>query len=187
MKSVTETLHTLVQLLDQLSIDYAVMGGFAVRAHGVPRPTYDVDLAIALERGRFAELFDRLRDLNFVIPEVYETNWVDRVKELSVLKLRRYVRGESLDVDLFLVECEFLVEVMKRRIQLDAEGKVMWVVSPEDLVLFKLMAGRPRDWGDVADVFFIQGSLDEAYMRRWAHEFGISDELKKAIAGKIEN
>ena len=43
MKNVTETLHTLVELLDQLLIDYAVMGGFAVRAHGVPRPTYDID------------------------------------------------------------------------------------------------------------------------------------------------
>jgi hypothetical protein len=35
MKSVIETLQTLVSLLDQLSIEYAIMGGFAVRAHGV--------------------------------------------------------------------------------------------------------------------------------------------------------
>jgi hypothetical protein len=42
MENVTDTLHTLVQLMDQLSLDYAVMGGFAVRAHGVPRPTYEL-------------------------------------------------------------------------------------------------------------------------------------------------
>jgi hypothetical protein len=187
MKNVTETLHTLVELLDQLSIDYAVMGGFAVRAHGVPRPTYDIDLTIVLERERFTELFDRLRDLDFVIPEVYETDWVDRVKELPLLKLRRYIRDESLDVDLFLVECEFLAEVMKRRSRLDADGQLLWVVSPEDLVLFKLLAGRARDWGDVADVLFIQGSLDEAYMRRWARELEIRTELEKALAERMEN
>jgi len=91
MKNVTETLHTLIDLLDQLSIEYAVMGGFAVRAHGVPRPTYDVDLTIAVERDRLPEFFDHLRELDFVIPEPYETNWVDRVEELPVLKLRRYI------------------------------------------------------------------------------------------------
>ena len=181
MKNVTDTLHTLVRLMDQLSIDYAVMGGFAVRAHGVPRPTYDVDLAIALQRDRFATLFDSLRDLDFVIPEVYESEWVDRVQELPVLKLRRYIRDESLDVDLFLVEGDFLIEVMNRRSKLDAEGKVLWVVSPEDLILFKLMAGRPRDWGDIADVFFIQSSLDTQYMRQWATKLGVGQQLEKAI------
>jgi len=91
MKNVTETLHTLVELLDQLSIEYAVMGGFAVRAHGVPRPTYDIDTAIVVDRARLPELFDRLRDYDFEIPEVYETGWVDRVKELPLLRLKRYI------------------------------------------------------------------------------------------------
>jgi hypothetical protein len=183
MKNVTDSLHTLVELLDQLSIEYAVMGGFAV--HGVPRPTYDIDTAIVVERSRLPELFDRLRDYGFAIPEVYETGWVDRVKDLPLLKLKRYIRNESLDVDLFLVESEFLAEVMKRRSRLDADGRVMWVVSPEDLVLFKLLAGRARDWGDVADVLFIQGSLDEAYMRRWARKLGISEQLEKTLADQI--
>jgi hypothetical protein len=187
MKNVTESLHTLVELLDQLSIEYAVMGGFAVRAHGVPRPTYDIDLTIVVDRARFPELFDRLRDYDFAVPEVYETGWVDRVRELPLLKLRRFIRDESLDVDVFLVESNFLAEVMQRRSRLDAEGQMLWVVSPEDLVLFKLLAGRPRDWGDVADVLFIQGSLDELYMRRWARELGISEQLEKALAEQIDD
>jgi hypothetical protein len=163
------------------------MGGFAVRAHGVPRPTYDVDAAIVVDRARLPELFDRLREHDFAIPEVYETGWVDRVKDLPLLKLKRYIREESLDVDLFLVESEFLTEVMKRRARLDADGRVLWVVSPEDLVLFKLLAGRARDLGDIADVLFIQGSLDEAYMRGWARELGIGEQLQKALAEQIDD
>jgi hypothetical protein len=186
MKSVTETLHTLVELLNQLSVEYAVMGGFAVRAHGVPRPTYDIDLTIVIDRGQLPELFDRLRDHDFLIPEVYERGWVDRVKELPLLKLQRLIREETIDVDLFLVESEFLAEVMKRKFRLDAEGRMLWVVSPEDLVLFKVLAGRPRDLGDLADVLFIQGSLDETYMRRWARELGISEQLEQALAEQID-
>jgi predicted nucleotidyltransferase len=182
MKSVTETLHTLVLLLDQLSIEYAVMGGFAVRAHGVPRPTYDIDLAIVVDRDQFPALFKKLREYEFEIPEVYEKGWVDQLRELPLLKLRRCVRHENLDVDLFLVETRFLYDVMSRRTKLDTEGRSLWVVSPEDLVLFKLLANRPRDWGDIADVFFIQGWLDTDYMRSWAKKLGVGEQLEKAIA-----
>jgi predicted nucleotidyltransferase len=182
MKSVTETLHTLVSLLDQLSIEYAVMGGFAVRAHGVPRPTYDIDLTIVVERERLPELFNRLREDSYEVPEAYEKGWVDRIQDMPLLKLRRYIGSESLDVDLFLVETKFLRAVMKRRSQLDAEGKELWVVSAEDLILFKLLANRPRDWGDIADVFYIQSSLDKDYLRGWASKLGVAEKIEKAIA-----
>jgi hypothetical protein len=76
---------------------------------------------------------------------------------------------------------------MKRRLHLEADGHTLSVVSPEDLVLFKLLAARPRDLGDVADVLFIQGQLDETYMRRWARELGVSDRLEKALAEQLDD
>ncbi len=106
------------------------------------------------------------------------------MKGLPIIKLQRYIRGESLDVDVFLAESEFQEKVMRRRSQLDADGRLTWVVSPEDLVLLKVLAGRPRDLGDVADVLFIQGQLDVQYMRHWASELGISQELEQALADR---
>jgi hypothetical protein len=100
---------------------------------------------------------------------------------LPLLKLQRYIRGESLDVDLFLAETEFLTEVMARRSRAEAEGRRLWLVSPEDLVLLKLLAGRPRDLGDVADVLFMQGQLDVEYMRRWAVKLGVIEELERRL------
>jgi ABC-type multidrug transport system fused ATPase/permease subunit len=55
-------------------------------------------------------------------------------------------------------------------------------VSPEDLILLKLIAARPRDLVDVGDVLFIQGSLDEDYMRCWAARLHVLAELEKALA-----
>jgi hypothetical protein len=63
----------------------------------------------------------------------------------------------------------------------------MWVVSPEDLILLKLLAGRPRDLGDVADVLFMQCKLDETYMRRWARELSIGAQLEKALSEQIDD
>lgn len=182
MSNVADTLFTLIDVFDSLSIPYSVMGGIAVRAHGVPRPTYDVDVNMVIERDRLPELFARMRQLDYEIPEPYEREWVDELKGLKVLKLRRYIQGGSLDVDLFLVETAFQQEVMRRRMRAEAEGRVIWLVSPEDLVLFKLLAGRPRDLGDVYDVLFMQGPLDVQYMKGWATKLGVSSELERAIA-----
>jgi predicted nucleotidyltransferase len=164
MTNLADTLHTLIELLDKNSIPYGVMGGVAVRAYGVPRPTYDIDITIDIERNSLAKLFEKLRAIDYSIPEAYENGWVDEVKGLALLKLRRYVRDESLDVDLFLSESDFQIEAMKRRCRADVEGRMIWLISPEDLILFKLLAGRPHDLGDVFDVLFMQGQLDVEYM-----------------------
>lgn len=42
-KSVEDVIWDVVDLCDSLKIEYAIMGGMAVRIHGIPRPTYDVD------------------------------------------------------------------------------------------------------------------------------------------------
>jgi predicted nucleotidyltransferase len=187
MKGVIETLESVVERLDVLNLPYAVMGGIAVRAYAIPRATYDVDLTIAVEQSQVPELFVALKELDFAIPEPYESGWVDRIAGMPLLKLKRYYEGKTLDVDLFLVESEFQKDVMKRRIRVDAEGRNYWMVTPEDLILFKLVAKRPRDHVDVADVLFVQGQLDIAYMRSWAKILEVDAALEQALTAEYRN
>ena len=52
------------------------------------------------------------------------------------------------------------------------------MVGPEDLVILKLKAGRPRDFEDVISVVLRQGErLDEEYMKDWAKRLGLWEEL----------
>jgi hypothetical protein len=55
------------------------------------------------------------------------------------------------------------------------------VCHPEDLILLKLLAGRPKDRIDVGDILFIQGQLDEAYLREWASRLGVADLLNEML------
>lgn len=51
-------------------------------------------------------------------------------------------------------------------------------VSPDDLILMKLKAGRPRDFEDTVGILAAQREgLDEAYLADWARRLGIADEL----------
>jgi hypothetical protein len=58
------------------------------------------------------------------------------------------------------------------------------LVSAEDLILFKLVAARPRDLLDVQDVLFTQGELDEPYLRRWAGPLGVEAKLDEVLANR---
>lgn len=182
MKDLVQTLDGLVSLLDRLSIEYVLMGGLVVRAYSIPRATEDIDLTLALDFERLAEFYQALDEHGFEIPEPYRNGWLDELKGMQLVKIKRYIAGHSVDIDLFLVVSKFQEEIMRRRRMADVEGRQLWIASPEDLVLLKLISGRPRDWIDVGDVFFTQGDLDEQYMKRWATELSIESELERALA-----
>ena len=172
----------MVGLCEQLSLDYAIMGGIAVRVHGIPRPTYDVDFEVATTEAQLTMFFDQAERLGYEVPSIYRTGWRDVLASMPLVKLKSFLAaGKSIDVDIFLEETDFQRSVMSRRQLVEFEGKKIWFVTPEDLVLLKLIANRPRDLGDVADVLFVQGELDRVYMHHWATKLGIEDRLTTSL------
>lgn len=182
MKDLTDVIHDLAALFDRLSLPYAIMGGIAVRAYGLPRPTYDVDFTLAVPRDRLRDLFAAVAELGYSVPTAYEGGWVDQVGGMPLVKIRLYLDGKGIDADVFLAETAFQQEVIARRVTCDVEGQRVSLVTAEDLILFKLIASRPRDLIDVQDVLFIQRDLDEDYMRRWAAELNLTTKLGEALS-----
>lgn len=181
MTDLTSTLDLLVALLDRMAIKYVLMGGLVVLAYSIPRATEVIDLTLALKRDGLPALYDALEEQCYAVPEPYRSGWVDQVKDLKLIKLKRYVGDHAIDVDLFLAESPFQEEMLRRARVAEVGERQLSVASPEDLVLLKLIAGRPRDWIDRGDLFFTQGDLDLEYMRRWAAELRIDKELERAL------
>jgi hypothetical protein len=46
-RRITRDLRDLVAFFDEMRLPYALMGGLAVRVHGIPRPTYNIDFSVA--------------------------------------------------------------------------------------------------------------------------------------------
>ena len=161
------------------------MGGVAARAYGLPRPTYDLDFTAAIERDRLPQVYEAVTSLGYSVSEPYRQGWVDSVGEMPLVKFRLFVEGNGIDVDVFLAESEFQKSVVERRRRDVVEGNQVWLVSAEDLILLKLIAYRPRDVGDIADVLFTQGQLNLEYLRDWAKQLGVDERLELAL-GDIE-
>ena len=170
-----------IQIFHDLEIPYALMGGMAVSVHGIPRPTHDLDFTISIDRQRLPELYAATEQLGYSVPDTYESGWVDQVAEMPLVRVRQWLDGKVIDIDLFISESTFQESLLARRMELEVDGNRAWVVSPEDLILLKLIAGRPRDVGDIQDVLMAQGQLDEEYLKVWAQRLGVSDRLAEAL------
>ena len=162
---------------------FAIVDCLAVRAHSIPRPTNDVDLTIALSRENLPGWFDKLERIGVAVPEAYRSGWVDSVGGMSIVKLKTYLNtDQSVDIDVFLAESEFQSSILVRKVQVDVEGRLIWLVTAEDLILLKLIASRPRDMIDISDILFVQGALDEGYMRKWSGPLGVETQLEQVLA-----
>lgn len=184
MSDLVRTIHEFADLFDRLGMPYAIMGGWAVRLYGLPRPTYDIDFTIAAPSERLQELYSEVSGLGCTVPDQFLGGWIDRVADMPLVKFRLYVEGHGLDIDVFLAESPYQEELLRRRRLHELRGRQVQFVSPEDLVLLKLIAARSRDLGDIEDVMLARPDIDEAYMRRWAGPLGVEEKLEEVLASR---
>ena len=103
------------------------------------------------------------------------------VANMPIVKLGMQLGRQGIDIDVFLAESEFQESLLARRSQHDIGSRLVWLVSPEDLIVLKALANRDRDRGDIQDVLFMQGELDREYMRHWATRLGALENLEEAL------
>jgi hypothetical protein len=92
--------------------------------------------------------------------------------------------GEVYDVqfDLLLAENELQKSAIARRVQRDVPGisRPVYVLHCDDLILFKLVAGRLIDLADAAMLLREnRDEIDANYLTSWATRYGLTDDLAR--------
>lgn len=155
-----ETAWRLHRFLTERGIPYAIIGGLAAQRWGEPRFTRDVDLTILLTPGAEAAA---LRELVATFP--------GRLPDAVAFALEHRVLlvtvPEGCEADISLGLPGFEEQVIARAAPYDlGEGRQVRLCSAEDLVVYKAVAGRPRDLEDIEGIVARQGrALDVAYIR----------------------
>ncbi len=62
-------------------------------------------------------------------------------------------------------------EAIGRSTAIELEGVKVHFASLEDLIIHKLVAGRPRDIEDIKGVLLRNPGVDEEYLRKWLLSF----------------
>jgi hypothetical protein len=182
-----DVLRRVVSALDKLGIPYALGGSMASSIYGVMRSTQDADLTVEPFPGREQALADCFDEAWYVsVPAMREAN--QRRTSFNIIHT-----SIGFKCDLFVRKPRpFEESAMSRRVTIalpDRPEQPLFVLSPEDVILFKLQWYRlggetsERQWLDVRNVLKAQAAkLDRKYLTHWAADLSVDDLLNVALS-----
>ncbi|MFO8034079.1 MAG: DUF6036 family nucleotidyltransferase [Candidatus Bipolaricaulota bacterium] len=156
----------VARFLEHEDIPYFLIGGLAVQQWGEPRMTRDVDITVLVPSEELPAAVDSV--LAAFPPRITDA----RAFALRHRVLLVEVEGE-VPVDISLGIPGYEEEAVQRARWVHVpKGERLRMVSPEDLIIHKCVAGRPRDVEDVEGVLIRQRmAVDMHLIRRWLGEF----------------
>jgi len=180
---IIELIRKLLSLAEESKTDIMFIGGIAVSAWAVPRATYDVDAIALINKKKISDFLVLCGKYGF---DYDADRPVKHIQRLSFLTLSTETSSsEKIYTDIFLARGQYFQFAIKRKKILTVFNMRIPVISPEDLILYKLIAGRSRDIEDIHEILLRQkDNLDMPYMKQWAEELGIlyklEDELRSS-------
>lgn len=158
---IEDALAALSRALSEAGAPWMVIGGIAVIAHGVQRMTTDIDVVIQGDAVPVATLIDLLRGHRIVarIPEA------EAFAATNLVLLTRH-EPTQVDLDVSFGWTAFEREALAARV-LTRYGKVAApMAGVEELITFKVMAARPRDFDDAITLVTLYPGIDFERVRR---------------------
>jgi predicted nucleotidyltransferase len=150
--------------LSRRDVPYMIIGGQAVLHYGEPRLTKDIDITLGLGLEKLDLIKDVARALGMGIEA--EDAFIRDTMVLPAADKKAGIR-----VDFMFSVTPFEREAIARAREVDFDGFPVRFASLEDLVLHKMVAGRPRDIEDVRSVLLKNPGYDREYIRGWLSDF----------------
>jgi hypothetical protein len=179
-----EAIQRVASALENAGVRYAFIGGAALSAWGVPRATFDLDLALSIPEEGLGVVLDALSRRGFVIDAAFRKGFRDRVGGMETIHVHLPAGSTLMAVDLFLATTPLLGSVVERRTSIDLGRGPIQVCTAADLILLKLIADRPKDRIDVENVLAVQGVPERDYLVRWAERLGLRGRLEEILKGR---
>jgi hypothetical protein len=161
----SELLKNIAVALDAGGFPYMVIGGQAVLVYGEPRLTKDIDITVGASLDRLTALVRLVEtvDLEILVdPDEFTTKTL-------VLPCRD--RWTGIRVDFMFCWSIYEQEALRRCRSIDLLGTAVRFASLEDVVIHKIIAGRPRDLEDVRLILIKNPEFDRLYIEHWLKEF----------------
>jgi hypothetical protein len=165
-------IQALQNLLIQFNNQGVIIGGVAASLLGTPRYTVDLDAVFLVN------LEDIPRLLQAALLQGIEPRISDPIifaKKNRVLLLRHIASGT--DIDLILGMLPFEIEMVERSTLFEIGSIQLRLPTPEDLIIMKAVAHRPKDFDDIKAIAASHTNLDKARVRNWVEQFGEALEL----------
>jgi len=181
--SLAEKVLLIEAAMHAARIPHAFGGAIALAYYATPRATIDIDVNVFVGSERADEVLEALRRLG-----------ADEPTDSESVRLRRdgqaRIRWGITPIDLFFSYDAFHDACMERRRAFPfGEGESIYVLGPEDLVVFKAIFDRGKDWRDIDELVFAMGDeLDVDWIEGWLERIvGREDERFTRCMGALRS
>ena len=171
-----EILSRIGASLKEHNLPYMIIGGQAVLLYGEPRLTRDIDITLGVNIDRINELLTVVKELSL---EPIPGNIESFVKQTMVLPALEGATG--IRVDFIFSFTPYETNAIKRAKKITILGQDVFFASPEDIIIHKIFAGRPRDIEDVRTIILKNPGIDIPYIQAWLKEFDLSSDSKSFL------
>jgi hypothetical protein len=135
-------LRNVFECLQKHEVRYVVIGGIASVLYGVPRATFDLDILIEASTDNARRLIDSFLEAGLATaamtsPEDLLAHEITVFKDRARIDVRTSTPGLNFQ------------PAWERRVKMEYQGQVFYVVSRADLIASKRAAGRKVDLEDV--------------------------------------
>lgn len=160
-----QLLKKIARALDKGSIPYMIIGGQAVLLYGEPRLTRDIDITLGVTLEKLDFVLDIAKSIGLnplVDPETF-------TRKTMVLPCQDPQTDIRID---FIFSFSPYEQQALERVKIVKLGSAnIKFASLEDLIIHKVIAGRPRDLEDIKSVLIKNPETDLSYIRHWLNEF----------------
>jgi len=159
-----------IDLLNKEKLAYLIIGGLATGVIGEARLTQDIDVLILIPKDKVKGFLNSAKKMGFS----YSFNKIG--EDINLRGVFRLMLSD-FHVDFIIAGTPFEQSAFSRKKKIRLFNKVAFFPSPEDLILFKLIASRPKDILDIKAVILRhREKLDTVYLKKWARV--ISEDLQ---------
>ncbi len=167
--------QALTRSLRRHKISYMIVGGLAANYHGMPRPTFDIDLVVKLDGKGLPLMIQAMKKVGFDLQSEDAQQTLRIGNRIMVTSSAHPYR-----VDLWLIRTAYDQVAFDRREKGRLLGETIWFSSPEDTVLSKLGGDRAKDVEDASSIIAVQkGRLDWSYLHHWSKLLNVEDKLER--------
>jgi hypothetical protein len=143
MMEVQQDFRELLELFNVHSVEYMIVGGYALAFHGAPRFTGDLDILVRPDPENAARVLAALEEFGFSSLGLTTEDFMrpDHVVQLGVPPVR-------IDIITSLTGVAW-TEAFAGRIVGTYGDVIVYFIGREQFIANKRATGRKRDWGDL--------------------------------------
>ena len=168
LEPLLEPLESLQRLLSRFDNRGVIIGGTAVSMLGRARFTDDVDAMFLLSIQDIPRLLEAAKEEG-IEPRI--GNAAEFAKKSRVMLMKHVLSDTNIDISLGVMPFE--QEMVERSVvhQID-EALQIRLPTPEDLIIMKAIAHRPKDLEDIRTIAEKYPDLDVGRIEEWVKAFG---------------